>query len=42
MFENYNFNMKVDPVVNNNDELFMTNLSQGTKIKFLEADKQKR
>jgi hypothetical protein len=33
--------MKVDPVVSNSDELFMANMTQINKIKFLEAEKAK-
>jgi hypothetical protein len=34
--------MKVDPVVNNNDELFISNMAQINKIKYLEIEKSKR
>lgn len=34
--------MKVDPVVNNNDDLFISNMAQSNKIKYLEAEKSKR
>jgi hypothetical protein len=34
--------MKVDPVVNNADELFMANMTQLNKIKYLEIEKTKR
>lgn len=34
--------MKIDPVVNNNDELFISNMGQVNKIKYLESEKNKR
>jgi hypothetical protein len=34
--------MKIDPVVSSSDELFMANMTQLNKIKYLETEKQKR
>jgi hypothetical protein len=33
--------MKVDPVVNNMDEMLMANMTQLNKLKYLEAEKAK-